>query len=151
MGSFGRGGGVEVPILFLWAWDFSDIQKRTEVEFLQLFCPSPREAAVLPSAIVAEGLRPLRPPHRTQNQENRSFWGIQCTPSYRSSWRRGDLNAPKLMLGQGCLRGLFGERFSETFRWPQPPVFFQKYCRTNGGRTAVQMGGVLQGFPFFEA
>ena len=24
------------------------------------------------------------------------------------------------------------------------PVFFQKYCRTNGGRTAVQMGGVLQ-------
>ena len=33
---------------------------------------------------------------------------------------------------------------SETFRWPQPPVFFQKYCRTNGGRTAVQMGGVLQ-------
>ena len=33
---------------------------------------------------------------------------------------------------------------SETFRWPQPPVFFKKYCRTNGGRTAVQMGGVLQ-------
>ena len=33
--------------------------------------------------------------------------------------------------------------YSETFRWPQPPVFFQKYCRTNGGRTAVQMGGVL--------
>ena len=33
---------------------------------------------------------------------------------------------------------------SETFRWPQPPVFFQKYCRTNGGRTAVQMGRVLQ-------
>ena len=33
---------------------------------------------------------------------------------------------------------------SETFRLPQPPVFFQKYCRTNGGRTAVQMGGVLQ-------
>ena len=25
-----------------------------------------------------------------------------------------------------------------------PPLFFQKYCRTNGGRTAVQMGGVLQ-------
>ena len=24
------------------------------------------------------------------------------------------------------------------------PVFFQKYCRTNGGRTATQMGGVLQ-------
>ena len=33
---------------------------------------------------------------------------------------------------------------SETFRRPQPPVFLQKYCRTNGGRTAVQMGGVLQ-------
>ena len=33
---------------------------------------------------------------------------------------------------------------SETFRWPQPPVFFQKYCRTNWGRTAVLMGGVLQ-------
>ena len=31
------------------------------------------------------------------------------------------------------------------------PVFFQKYCRTNGRGTAVQMGGVLQGFPFFEA
>ena len=28
--------------------------------------------------------------------------------------------------------------------FPQPPVFFQKYCRTNGGRTAVKMGGVLQ-------
>ena len=27
---------------------------------------------------------------------------------------------------------------------PKPPVFFQKYCRTNGSRTAVQMGGVLQ-------
>ena len=40
---------------------------------------------------------------------------------------------------------------SEAFRWPQPPVFFQKYCRTNGRRTAVQMGGVLQVFPFFEA
>ena len=26
----------------------------------------------------------------------------------------------------------------------QPPVFFQKHCRTNGGRTALQMGGVLQ-------
>ena len=25
------------------------------------------------------------------------------------------------------------------------------YCRTNGRRTAVQMGGVLWGFPFFEA
>ena len=34
--------------------------------------------------------------------------------------------------------------YSETFRQPQHPVFFQKYCRTNGGRTAVQMGGVLQ-------
>ena len=33
---------------------------------------------------------------------------------------------------------------SETFRRSQPPVFFQKYCRTNGRRTAVQMGGVLQ-------
>ena len=30
-------------------------------------------------------------------------------------------------------------------------IHFQKYCRTNGGRTAVQMGGVLQGFPFFDA
>ena len=29
----------------------------------------------------------------------------------------------------------------------QPPVFSQKYCRTNGRRTAVQMGGVLLGFP----
>ena len=26
---------------------------------------------------------------------------------------------------------------------PKPPVFFQKCYRTNGGRTAVQMGGVL--------
>ena len=39
------------------------------------------------------------------------------------------------------------------------PQYFSKsiavqmgaYCRTNGGRTAVQMGGVLQDFPFFEA
>ena len=42
----------------------------------------------------------------------------------------------------------FGEIFdfqhSGIFRWPQPPVFSQKYCRTNGRRTAVQMGGVLQ-------
>ena len=27
---------------------------------------------------------------------------------------------------------------------PTPRIFFEKYCRTNGGRTAVQMGGVLQ-------
>ena len=33
---------------------------------------------------------------------------------------------------------------SGTFWWPQPPVLSQKYCRTNGRRTAVQMGGVLQ-------
>ena len=29
--------------------------------------------------------------------------------------------------------------------------FPQKYCRTNGRRTAVQMGGVLLRFPFFKA
>ena len=41
---------------------------------------------------------------------------------------------------------------------PTPSIFpkvlpykWGAYCRTNGGRTAVQMGGVLQGFPFFEA
>ena len=39
---------------------------------------------------------------------------------------------------------LFYLQLSGTFRWPQPPVFSQKYCRTNGRRTAVQMGGVLQ-------
>ena len=33
---------------------------------------------------------------------------------------------------------------SGTFRWPQPQVFSRKYCHTNGRRTAVQMGGVLQ-------
>ena len=33
---------------------------------------------------------------------------------------------------------------SETFRWPQPPLLFRKCCRTNGGRTAIQMGGVPQ-------
>ena len=27
------------------------------------------------------------------------------------------------------------------------PVLSQKFCRTNGGCTAVQMGGVLLGFP----
>ena len=37
------------------------------------------------------------------------------------------------------------DRFSSgILRWPQPPVFSQKSCRTNGRRTAVQMGGVLQ-------
>ena len=41
---------------------------------------------------------------------------------------------------------------------PTPSIFpkvlpykWGAYCRTNGRRTAVQMGGVLQGFPFFEA
>ena len=41
---------------------------------------------------------------------------------------------------------------------PAPSIFpkvlpykWGAYCRTNGRRTAVQMGGVLQGFPFFEA
>ena len=41
---------------------------------------------------------------------------------------------------------------------PTPSIFpkalpykWGTYCRTNGRRTAVQMGGVLQGFPFFEA
>ena len=31
------------------------------------------------------------------------------------------------------------------------PYQWGTYCRTNGRRTAVQMGGVLQGFPFLEA
>ena len=41
---------------------------------------------------------------------------------------------------------------------PTPSIFpkvlpykWGAYCRTNGRRTAVQMGGVLQSFPFFEA
>ena len=41
---------------------------------------------------------------------------------------------------------------------PTPSIFpkvlpykWGAYCRTNGRRTAVQMGGVLLGFPFFEA
>ena len=41
---------------------------------------------------------------------------------------------------------------------PTPSIFpkllpykWGAYCRRNGRRTAVQMGGVLQGFPFFEA
>ena len=41
---------------------------------------------------------------------------------------------------------------------PTPSIFpkvlpykWGVYCRTNGRRTAVQMGGVLQGFPFFKA
>ena len=31
------------------------------------------------------------------------------------------------------------------------PYKWEAYCRTNGRHIAVQMGGVLQGFPFFEA
>ena len=41
---------------------------------------------------------------------------------------------------------------------PTPSIFpkvlpykWGAYCRTNGRRTAVQIGGVMQGFPFFEA
>ena len=38
---------------------------------------------------------------------------------------------------------------------PNPQYFlaykWEANCRTNGRRTAVQMGGVLLGFPFFEA
>ena len=30
-------------------------------------------------------------------------------------------------------------------------VQMEAYCRTNGRRTAIQMGGVLLGFPFFKA
>ena len=30
-------------------------------------------------------------------------------------------------------------------------VQWEAYCRTNGRRTAVQKGGALVGFPFFEA
>ena len=33
---------------------------------------------------------------------------------------------------------------------PQPPVLSQKFCCTNGRCTAVQMEGVLLGFPFFK-
>ena len=33
---------------------------------------------------------------------------------------------------------------SRTFRRPQPPVLSQKYCRKNGRRIAVHIGGVLQ-------
>ena len=31
------------------------------------------------------------------------------------------------------------------------PYKWEAYCRTNRRRTAVQMGGVLLGFPFFKA
>ena len=31
------------------------------------------------------------------------------------------------------------------------PYKWEAYCRTNGSHTAVQMGGVLLGFPFFKA
>ena len=50
------------------------------------------------------------------------------------------------------------ERFRNIPVTPTPSIFpevlpytWEAYCRTNGRRTAVQMGGVLQGFPFFEA
>ena len=63
------------------------------------------------------------------------FWG-QTELRHDEVWSPGPKN-PKSSATKPTI-------FSETFRWPQPPVFFQKYCRTNGGRTAVQMGGVLQ-------
>ena len=41
---------------------------------------------------------------------------------------------------------------------PTPSIFskvlpynWEAYCRTNERRTAVEMGGVLLGFPFFKA
>ena len=49
-----------------------------------------------------------------------------------------------------CLVAIFDSQLpspkliSGTFRRPQPPRFSQKYCRTDGRCTAVQMGGVLQ-------
>ena len=53
---------------------------------------------------------------------------------------------------------LFPEKVRNVSVTPTPSIFpkvlpykWGAYCRTNGRRTAVQMGGVLQGFPFFEA
>ena len=63
-----------------------------------------------------------------------------------------------LVLGVGVFSLL--PKFSSQKRSGDPnPQYFTKvlpykwgaYCRTNGRRTAVQMGGVLQGCPFFEA
>ena len=52
----------------------------------------------------------------------------------------------------------FGAFFRNVPVTPTPSVFpkvlpykWGAYCRTNGRRTAVQMGGVLQGFPFLRS
>ena len=80
---------------------------------------------------------------QTSHRPNQSYL-------YRNKKRRQTMTKKKSKQGSKRTPGPreFSSRvwglMSETFRWPQPPVFFQKYCRTNGGRTAVQMGGVLQ-------
>ena len=69
---------------------------------------------------------------------------------------------PRFIDRQGALSATPGSAtggLSGTFRNPQFVVFSQKYCRykweayrvTNRRRTAVQIGGVLRRFPFFQA
>ena len=76
--------------------------------------------------------------------------------SQQTGLNQREVFGTRLMVHAGSCRQVFAvfrcfllfslgaRKFSETFRWPQPPVVFQKYCRTSGGHTAVQMGGVLQ-------
>ena len=42
---------------------------------------------------------------------------------------------------------VFGVNFAIISGWSALPYKWEAYCRTNGRRTAVQMGGILLGFP----
>ena len=73
-----------------------------------------------------------------QNQVREVFGGV-----------RGAGPAGNPCLGWPCIRKVLVTPTPSTFL-KVLPYKWGAYCRTNGRRTAVQMGGVLQGFPFFE-
>ena len=94
------------------------------------------------------------------------FCSLALVVLRRISWCLGGFLAlfPKEIMGSAETENPWFGGFAcfVTFRnvpvTPTPSIFpkvlpykWGAYCRTNGRRTAVQMGGVLQGFPFFEA
>ena len=80
------------------------------------------------------------------------YFDTGCLGRWASWWKTCRSNSQLLQCRVHCPP-------SGTFRNPQPLVFSQKYrrykweayCVTNGGRIAVQIGGVLRRFPFSEA
>ena len=100
--------------------------RHTAVQF-----PRVTSMGSLPPKSLGKARRPRRDPAEPPERPRRALGETPAEPSERqiSSESLAEDCAPRMV----TLRN------------------FRTYCRTNGRRTAVQMGGVLSGFPFFKA